>query len=123
MGNVFTQFSNIMSGDEEDTKDLKEEEEVKDESPPATEDAPPDAAEVDDAAPAEPPAKKKRTPKPKKPVEAPKVTKSGYPRTADMIIYAIESLAERKGSSVQGIKNFILKTSPPKKKKKKKKKS
>jgi len=72
---------------------------------------------ADDVAPAEePPKKKKRTPKPKKPVEAPKVTKSGYPRTADMILYAIESLAERKGSSVQGIKNFILKTYPTVKK-------
>jgi len=105
--------------DVEDTKeDLKEEEEAEeteviDDSPAATEDLKEeDAAEVDDAAPAEPPAKKKRTPKPKKPVEAPKITKSGYPRTADMIIYAIESLAERKGSSVQGIKNFILKTYP-----------
>jgi len=86
-----------------------------DDSPAAVEDTPPDAAEegADETAAEEAPKKKKRTPKPKKPIEAPKNTASGYPRTADMIIYAVESIGvPRIGASVQGIKNFILKTYP-----------
>jgi len=120
-----------MSSEEVSPASGTEEETINDNSPAATEETPPDApaeegagaaAKDGDAAAAEPKAKKKRTPKPKKPIEAPKIQKaSGYPKTADMIIYAIESLGERKGSSVQGIKNFILKTYPTVKKEKLKK--
>jgi len=120
-----------MSAEEVSPQTSTEEEPAADSSP-ATEDTPPDAdaageepAEDDAAADAvegaEAPKKlkKKRTPKPKKPIEAPKVTKSGYPKTADMILYALESVGSgRKGGSVQAIKNFILKTYPVVKKEK-----
>lgn len=121
-----------MSADEEVSPQTSTEEEPAADSSPATEDTPPEAeaageepAEEDDAAEAVEGAesskkvKKKRTPKPKKPVEAPKVTKAGYPKTSDMIVYALESIGSgRKGGSVQAIKSFILKTYPAVKKEK-----
>jgi len=116
-----------MSAEDDVSPQTSTEEEPAADSSPATEDTPPDAdaageEDATDAVEGAEPAKKvkkKRTPKPKKPIEAPKVTKSGYPRTADMILYACESLGGgRKGCSVQAIKNFILKTYPVVKKEK-----
>ncbi|XP_042235537.1 sperm-specific H1/protamine-like protein type 2 isoform X2 [Homarus americanus] len=101
-----------MSDEDAKVEEAQEEDEAKDEEGEGSEgeeDAKEEAAE--------PPKKRARKAAPK-PKEVPKKAAPGakkkkkvvkrHPKTMDMIIEAIENLGERKGSSVQAIKAYIL---------------